>query len=202
MNRASYSKLKTWLTCPRQYEAKYITREWPPFHDTPATLRGKKIHQALERAVRGEDEPDKHVWTPEGLLPALRRAGAEAEYKYERTIDGVTWVAYADVRLAGPHSTTLVDWKTGQFRPDELQADVYAMLERMLDGVPDARRNVSFSWVYVDQKLTHKVDVDGYARRRVYSIVDSIVADKTFDPKPCWACRFCPLTACEYNRSK
>ena len=200
MERASYSKLKTWLTCPRQYEAKYITKEWPPFHDTPATIRGKEIHRTLEGCLQGDhgDLPG-HIWTPDGLVSKLQAAGAVPEYAYKLNVDGIDWVAYADVRLASTLSVTLIDWKTGQFRPDELQADVYAMLEREKQR---AATPVTFSWVYVDQKLTHRIDVDPYAKRRVYSIVDSVSADRTFDPKPCWACRFCPLTKCEYNRSR
>jgi len=48
----SPSSLKLYDTCPRQYQARYITNE-TPFTDTEATIYGKRMHAALEHAIDG-----------------------------------------------------------------------------------------------------------------------------------------------------
>lgn len=198
--RYSYSAIKLWLTCPRQFEAKYITKTWPPFHETPATRRGKEAHRDLENYIRGQrDDVPKQWWTPPGLLEKLKRADARAEVRYTATIGGHEMIGYIDVEMSLPHRVLCIDWKVGKFYPDELQADVYGVLHRDKVGHPE--KPFSFSWVYLDQQLTHTVEVDKHAQGRVVSLLDAVEADTAYDPKPCFACKWCPVVACEYNKS-
>ena len=46
----SPTKLQTYKTCPRQYEAKYLTKE-VVFVDTPHTLFGTAVHKNIENRL-------------------------------------------------------------------------------------------------------------------------------------------------------
>lgn len=200
MRPYSYSRLKTYLTCPRQFEAKYVTRSLP-YTASPAMERGKRVHETLEQALLEQQEPSD-VWTPQELFSLLVKAGARPEVEHAMAIDG-TPCGWEDARclLRGkidvemPH--LMLDWKTGQIRPDPLQADVYAALKRAEEGHDYA---VDFYFVYVDQKHVHKETPDAHALDRVLSIIDTIESDTRFNPHPCFACKWCQVEGCEYRR--
>ena len=205
----SHTAMKTYLTCPRQFEARYILKTWPKFHHTPATRRGNEIHEHLEDAVNGKRQPPQAVWLPDNLIDKLRTAGARAEVEYTITRDGTPcdrWASDAwltgkvDVELVSKatNQSVVIDWKTGKFYPDPLQADIYAVLQR---AVHAPELGVTFSWVYVDARRTAQEKPDLFARKRVDAIVNQIETDEQMAPKPCFACRWCPLTNCEYNEA-
>lgn len=194
--RLSYSALSMFQRCPRQFEAKYVTRTMP-FVETEATRRGKMIHKALEACVRDGAEPPPSVHLPPNLLDLLRAGRAQAEYKIE--INEPHFIGYLDVFMPQVRHALVIDWKTGKMRRvDPLQADVYAWLLREHSGRPDL--GVTFGWVGVDSRKTVMVEPDLDAGKRVLDIVDTI--HKTWGnwpPVESWACRYCPLTYCEHN---
>lgn len=204
----SYSALKTYLTCPAQYEAKYVSRTWPREADTPALRRGREVHAVLESAVRnGFKVPHERmkIWTPPGLLETLHRGGAIAEAGFAITADGqavapkdpAAWfVGYIDVLTAGAGAALLLDWKTGKVRVDPLQADVYAMLLRAIrPGLP-----VEFHWVFLEHEVVESVQVDADAERRVRSIAAQATTEQEYSPRPSFACKWCPLSKCRYYK--
>ncbi|TVS00471.1 MAG: PD-(D/E)XK nuclease family protein [Rhodospirillales bacterium] len=193
--RYSYSGMATWQKCPRQFEAKYITRTWPETPPTPALVRGKAVHNALEQYLIDGTPVDAalNVWTPDGLLDKLRQAQATPEVKLEWSRPHV--IGYVDVLLTVDDAAVVIDWKTGKLRPDPLQSDVYTALLRW-NGVA---QDISFTWVGVDSCKTVSSQPDRNAERRVLDLIDMIEADQTYPPIKSWLCRFCPLTWCEHH---
>ena len=191
--RYSYSNLAQWLKCPRQWEAKYVTRTWPDEPPSPALIRGQEVHEALERSVRDGAAPPPSAWLPPGLLDALRRAKAQAEVKIE--LAKPAFVGYLDVLMLGARKALVIDWKTGKLRPDPLQADVYAMLVRREYGI----ENITFAWVGVDSHKAVECVPDHNAERRVQAVIDDIETARGYPPAESWLCRYCPLTWCEKN---
>ena len=201
--RYSYSNLSTAVKCPRQWAAIYRDRRFQR-SPSPALERGNRVHKALENALL--DGSDPGVWTPNGLLPVLRQCGAraEAEYCIDRNLQpcpksspNALLLGFIDVEVDDDRQSLLLDWKTGKFYPDSLQADVYAVLKRAQWGDPS--RPVEFCWVYVDQKLTHVEEPDERAQDRVLSLIEwceSATGEQP--PKPSPLCRFCPVQDCEY----
>jgi len=197
----SYSSLKLWRTCPAQYRAKYM--DGIKSAPGPALVKGKEYHERLEAAV-GTGAVPAGMWTPDGLIPALHRAGARPEQQYGMYEDGTpcsfddpkAWLRGAiDVELRSDSRAILLDWKTGQYRVDPFQADVYATLLRSLKK----DLTVEFTFVYIDAKRTCKVRPDHQAEARVRAIATACENDEVHAPRPCWACRFCPVTSCIYN---
>lgn len=202
----SYTSLKTYRQCARQYYAMYIARAVK--RTTNAAMdRGNRVHKALEDAVRSGRAPDD-IWTPDGLTDVLRDAGARSEVGIGIARDGTAasphdpncvlrgWI---DALMLDDAGAVAIDWKTGKFSPDYLQADVYATLLRAgrAQDYP-----VQFSWIYVDQQRVHSIDVDANATRRVYALMDQLERDKSFSPAPSYACRWCPVSSCTYYEGK
>ncbi len=205
MRTHSYSSLKAWVTCPRQYKALYIDKSVRRT-SSPALERGNRIHQALEDAVNGGAEPD--VWTPDGLIHKLSTGSAEAEVELAIRRDGTpcgfwdkdAWLrGKIDVYMGADGRALMIDWKTGKVYPDALQADIYATMARCTWG---SDMKVSFYFVYVDQKVIHPEYPDSHAEERVRALVDRVEGDEHYTPQPCFACRFCPVNWCEYNDAR
>ena len=198
----SYSAVKTFNTCPRQYEALYVLRNVPR-KSSPALEKGIAWHEAMERGVRDGALLPSHLthWQP--LTNMLHAAGAEAEIQLAVThgkaptdfTAGDVWIRGAiDVRLTAPGKVVMLDWKTGKVYPDSLQADFYATMQwAQTPGV-----KVEFHFTYLEHKRTVPVEVDKKAPDRVYAAVERIENTKVFHPRPCFACKFCPVSTCEY----
>lgn len=204
----SYSKIKAWLTCPAQFHARYVTKT-VRFKENEAIVRGRRVHEHLEDSLKAGREPTK-AWAPTGLLPKLHQAGARAEPQLAIDHQGNPCHYWADdcwlrggIDVEAPYnnrnnSITLIDYKTGGFRPDSLQADIYAVLERK---VHNEDLTVNFTFLYTDKKRGCTLQPDGGAEWRIQSIIERMEADTTFDPTPCWACRFCSVYTCPHNEN-
>lgn len=200
----SYSSLRAFSHCPRHFKARYIDKI-VKFETSPALEKGRRVHEALESALtNGEPAP---VWTPPGLIEKLRRAGAEPEVRLAvdanwQPVDfwdkSAMFRGAIDVDLTTPKVSLMIDWKTGQVRPDEFQADSYAALKRAAVGknIP-----VQFHWVFVDQKETRMTAPGEKARDRVQMFIDRAESATDFPPRSHFGCRWCPLLECEYNRN-
>lgn len=202
----SYTALRTYTECPQRFRAVYLDRSVPKSPPTPAMERGNVVHKQIERAVKTGAPAD--VWTPDNLIHLLRTGNASAELGLgidrsglpcDPFAPGVLLRGWIDAAIIEPGGALLIDWKTGQFRPDDLQADVYATLARAGRGDDYP---VSFGWIYVDLRRAKLIDVDRHAGKRVYELLDRIERDTTFNPVPSHACRWCPVTTCTHNRSK
>lgn len=196
----SYTSLKTYLTCPRQYQARYIEKSMP-YVQSPQAARGDAIHKQLEGAIR--DGIEVNVWTPPGLMTMLQQAGASPEQEYAITSSGTPcgwWdpACFLRGKIDVDLPTLMIDWKTGKYYPDPMQADVYATLKRATEGKP--KLPLTFIFVYIDLKITHPEEPDVHARERVMSIIEAIEADRRFNPVPCFACGFCNHPTCEYKK--
>jgi hypothetical protein len=131
------------LECPRKYHAKYIGRALP-FEESPALVRGGKIHGLMEEEVRGnapgwpESELPVREWAC-GVLRALRlkelkgrgwEVTPELECAASRTGGPSDWNgkdafvrSRIDLCMASPDRgrVTVIDWKTGKTDGDALQ---------------------------------------------------------------------------------
>lgn len=205
----SYSSLSTFKNCPRAYHERFVLKT-VKFETSPALERGRGIHTALEAALKtGAPIPDD-VWLPDGLMEGLRASGAIAEAPL--AVDG-QWQQVEffskhpllrgkiDVLSISGDGVEMIDWKTGKYRPDELQADIYAGLIRAVTenhGLP-----VKFSWVYVEPhvKRHHSIMVDTGATSRVKSAIETLHKVDRFDERPSPLCKWCAVVACKFNRS-
>lgn len=190
----SYSSLKLYKLCPKQYHATYIAKSVKR-GTSPALEKGIRMHKHMEDAVSKGTELPKTLtnWTP--LTSLLRKAGAKVEKELAITKKGEDTSFWGkDAHLRGKVDVVIenrvIDWKSGQVRPDTFQADVY----QVLMGVP-----IDFSLVFLEHSTVIKINPDEHAAHRVHSTIEQIERDKEFITKPSYLCRWCPVTTCKYN---
>lgn len=120
----SFSALKQFLTCPRQYHALRVTKEYadPP---TEATRYGEEFHKAAELYV-GEDTPlpPQFAFAQHGL-DGLKRLRGEKYCELKMGLredlspcgffdEGVWWRGVADLLIVNGNRARVLDYKAGK----------------------------------------------------------------------------------------
>lgn len=211
----SHTALTTFETCPRQYEAKYITKE-VAFKDTPATLFGKEVHAALEDAI-GKGKPlsgvhkrlqpivDTVMSKPADqryveLKIGLAEDGSACEY-----FDKKVWCRLViDLLVLRGDTAWVIDWKTGKRKPDSEQLKLFAL--GVFAKFPHITKvKTMFVWTEVGGE----VDFDVYTIDQSDEMWDDFDARLeplaeaervgVFAPKPSGLCgAYCDVVRCEH----
>lgn len=164
----SPSLLNTFKTCPRQYRAKYITKE-VVFKPNAAAMYGDRIHKAVEAALKHGAALTPEASYMQPLVNFVRdyaaRPGVElfVEERLGVTHDeqpcrwgdkNVRYRGIMDVFMID-HKKRLninIDWKTGKPKDDPTQANILAMCATRRTGYVD---NLNM-WVFANHnKIIH-----------------------------------------------
>ena len=134
----SPSSLQTFLTCPRQYFAKYISKE-VEFTGNKHTIFGSKVHKVFEDYLKSSGQDT--IQLPDFLLPAkkyldkMKKSStclAEVKLAIDKSNNLVGWFdksAYQrciiDALLVNEDESIVlcIDWKTGKKRDNQTQHD-------------------------------------------------------------------------------
>ena len=134
----SPSSLQTFLTCPRQYFAKYISKE-VEFTGNKHTIFGSKVHKVFEDYLKSSGQDT--IQLPDFLLPAkkyldkMKKSStclAEVKLAIDKNNNLVDWFdksAYQrciiDALLVNEDESIVlcIDWKTGKKRDNQTQHD-------------------------------------------------------------------------------
>lgn len=220
MPAVSPTSLTTFLTCPRQYEAKYITKE-VVFQETAHTRFGTAVHAALEARIKdGTPLPPSLASLEKGLtritdLPYKINAKIYAETKMAIDADGKPCDFFAptarlrciaDLVIDAGHTVLVVDWKTGKKRDHQIQ---HSILQLCADAAyPDAQRVGSvFVYLYAGSSEMQYLPEEGvWASSAINDLredlfkLDHAYRTNHFPPKPSGLCkRWCDVLSCEYN---
>lgn len=219
----SYSSLKTWRDCPRLHREKYVNKSVKD-KGSPATQRGTRIHKNLEISIKYNSEnigegistgprtKDVLKFFRENYEKA-RRGDAPGSVVTEHKIainrdkeqvpffDSNAWLR--GVMDASWFTTPTwdkvfaVDWKTGQYRVDPLQADVthYLLKNAMKSSI------IKFAFVFVEHDIIHDATPEHDPGPSIEQMIADVETDlsKEAEPRPGWMCRYCPVTWCEFN---
>jgi hypothetical protein len=140
----SHSSLSVFETCPRQYEAKYITRE-VKFVQGEAAAWGDKVHLALEGFLLSQGQqqlpPEMVQYQPlggwvlqraqanGGIIHVERKAGVKKDRSPSTYGAKGNWLqGKIDVTIVYPHIATaeVFDWKTNEkIKNDATQLKMY-----------------------------------------------------------------------------
>lgn len=202
----SYSAWSQHEKCPAQYAYQRIDG-LPRGPDGPALTRGTAIHEALERYLRHQtDELPSGASMFQDELHKLREQSAIPELEIVLAEDGsrVEWrspVAWLRAKIDAlvlsddGKQATVIDFKTGQIYPEhDLQMELYAWLT--LDEFSELQTVTPEFW-YLD-KGTIEIGAE-YTRSALQELDrkwrqrgETLLAAKTFDPRPGAHCRWCP----------
>lgn len=133
MMTQSPTSLQTFLTCPKQYHAKYISKEVKFEQNAHATF-GDLVHKSIENYLKCQEPLPSLL---QALKPTLDRMkpvlyGAETKLAVDKNgeaIDFFDTAAYqrciVDAIIANADQSVIVcvDWKTGKKRPADTQHD-------------------------------------------------------------------------------
>ncbi|MGF6599770.1 hypothetical protein P3T23_004504 [Paraburkholderia sp. GAS448] len=211
----SQTALSTFQNCPRQFEARYVTKE-VRFEETDAIREGNRLHKSLELRIRdGRSMPAEFAhleWV--GRLLDGYRGKAEIHVERRLAVDHdfhpCEWEAQDTKYVYGKDDCTVVmgeravtlDWKSGRLKHDTQQLQMLALLT--FAHHPKVQT--------VDSALVFfKADdmVRFRARRGTFTPeglfdefrrYEATQAEGKYPPTPCGLCKaHCPVTRCEYH---
>lgn len=214
----SYTSLSTFDTCPRQFEARYITKE-VKFQESEATRWGNEVHSALEHYLTARSPIPANIPYQRYADWVLARVRGdelliENEFAMTRDMQPCGWWDHdawlrskIDVVILRPREriAEVFDWKTGKPKLDRKQLLLYALL--VMSRYPDIDEvKTGFVWL-ANGEVTPPV---GYLRmnrdalvvhfRNLTAQVDSADSLGVFTPKPSGLCRqWCQVTSCEFH---
>lgn len=217
----SFSSLQVFDTCPRQYEAKYITKD-VPYVQSPAAKRGDDVHHALEQYLKTQGgaalPSDMAAYTKyaDWVLERAARGGGTVLAERMLAVDAdLNPVAYKsrsrwvggkiDVSIVYPGLIEVFDWKTGKVKNNPTQLQMYGGLS--LAEHKDVQ-TVAAGYIWLEaETISPPVFYarDQYANhwdtfQHKYAALRQAYINGVFPPTPNGLCRqWCDVTRCEYH---
>lgn len=212
----SHSALSAYETCPRRYYLVKVTKE---VSDPPgeALSYGLEVHKAFEYRLKDGTPLPQHLAKFEGVASGLlRRPGdllVEQQWAIDASFRQVPWFskdtwcrAVVDAGKLHRTSMVLLDWKTGQRKPDSDQLKLSAGMAFAV--YPEVQTvSTGFAWVGIgklDPEVFHRSqvgDIWGTFLPRVARLEQAFRTGK-WEPRPSGLCRnYCPVpkTLCEFR---
>lgn len=204
----SFSRWKTYNTCPAQAKFRYVDKVPEPSSD--AMDRGTEVHTQIAQYLRGDIEGPIPGWTYfESLFRQLRALNplVEQEWGYNSKW-GITGWFGSDTWFRSKLDTAVlyedftadvVDFKTGKPRPDEtaLQAELYALSVFARYAVAT---HVTVRFWYLDLEQAGKEVVYRFSKAMVPALLDKwtkrgekMLNDTIMAPIPGQHCKWCPF---------
>lgn len=214
----SYSAIKQFENCPKQYKMQRITREVKPsFGD--ASVYGSRIHEHLEERLKDKAVPiNPEAAKYEPLVAAFEKLPGQLLVEQEMTLnadfkptgwwDDDAWLrSKVDVMVLNGAEAAMGDWKTGKHRPDFTQLEMFSL--QIFKHYPDVQRvTSSFIWLK-DMKIDHETymrkDEPWLWKKLLERIRRIEVAQETnsWPAKPSGLCPWCPAKhMCEFYHGK
>ncbi|ETD72610.1 hypothetical protein V757_03225 [Pelistega indica] len=206
----SPTTLSTMITCPRQFEAKYLTKE-VQFKDTPATIHGTRLHKAMEDSLVQDAalpaefsylQPyvDKFKNFPGKVSSetklAIDKQGNPCEWK-DRYIGGIADV----ITIKGSHAF-IGDLKTGKYKEDTLQLSI--LTKCLYANYPTIQTvNAALFFPHINKLFSFKTSretVTYEGLEKEIKFYEAVIERGEFKPKPGGLCRqWCDVFSCPHN---
>lgn len=201
----SYSRLYDYERCPQLYKFKAIDRLPEP--PNPAMERGIRIHGLAEKALlQPRSSLPQELQRLSARFKELRQQKAAPEKQWTLTdaFKGVTgwfdkdaWLRLKlDAVVVNGDQVEVVDWKTGQFKPEKSldQLELYALGASVIH--PEVKQvTARLSYVDVGQEVPVVVEVTQAWRKKITAKwlkrIAPLQKDQKFSPKPGPACNWC-----------
>jgi len=214
----SFSKLKAFETCPKQFYHVTVLKQYP-FKDTDATLYGKEFHKACEDYIgNAVPIPEKFAYIRSTLEALNAKTGEKlCEYKLGLTVDlepcdffspNVWFRGIADLLVLNHEdgSAYVVDYKTGKSSKyaDKGQLELMALaVFAHFPNITKVRAGLLFvvanDVVRDSYEATDKSTLWGRWISKYKSMEKAFETD-VWNAKPSGLCRqHCPVLECPHN---
>lgn len=211
----SYSFLSTYDRCPRQAEARYITKELP-YTESPEAAHGNKVHKVYEDALKLKQFPPvpyeygvKYFHDIYALpcteLMAEQQLGVTRDWKPTGFFGNDVWGRGKLDVTAILNTTTaiLFDWKTGNSAyEDPFELEVQAVL---LKAKYPELETIKGCYIYLKDDRYGKVHDLSSKIERTKETIEGImrtVGKGLFYAKKNPLCSWCALTSCKHWKER
>jgi len=212
----SFSSIKDFQTCPKQYYHKRVLKEIP-FEETEATLYGNKFHKAAEEYIRdGVPFPNEFKFALKALDKLRELPGDKhCELKFALTEDlepcafkskDAWWRGIADLLIVNGDEARVIDYKTGASAKyaDTGQLELMALaVFKYFPEVKTVRAGLLFVVAKSFPKAKYSVEDQDKLWLKWLSEYDRIRAahkHNVWNPRPSGLCKkHCPVLVCPHN---
>lgn len=210
----SYSAIKQYENCPKQYKMQRITREVKASFGE-ASILGNRIHEQLEQRLRDKTVLPSESAKYEAFCHAFELLPGQLVVEQEMTLnarfkptgwwDKDAWLrSKLDVGVINGAYAVVGDWKTGKHRPDFTQMEMFAL--QTFKHYPEVKKvKTALVWLK-DLKMdsqTYTVEQAPKMWDRLLTRIERIeVAHKmnNWPAKPSGLCPWCPAyELCEFG---
>lgn len=201
-------------TCPRQFEAKYITKE-VTFQETQATIWGNKCHKAMEDALTLDMPIPSEMSFLSPWVSKLKNAKgtlyAETKFAIDKEGNPSSWSerylgGIADVVVINNDKAFIGDLKTGKFKSDQQQLTI--LTKCILANHPEVEKvNATLFFPHIDQLASFKTTRQEFPTSKQNEALEvelvryeKILEKGEFKPRPSGLCgKWCDVMSCEHN---
>lgn len=213
----SYSSLKEYTNCPKQYFHTKVAKDYTK-SVTREMLYGNEVHKALEDYVRDGTPLAKNYERYQSALDALLdipgtrypehkmgllpdKSGCEFNNK-ERWVRGIV-----DLLIVDNADAYIIDYKTGSNKyPDPKQLKLMALMT--FAHFPDVN-NIKAGLLFITKNAFVP---EAYTRNDVDKLWNTFTPDlerlglsyenDTWPPNPTGLCGWCPVDSCKFHRER
>jgi CRISPR/Cas system-associated exonuclease Cas4 (RecB family) len=212
----SFSSIKNFITCPRQYYHLKVLKEYP-MEETEAILYGNRFHKAAEDYIRdGTDLPkefERYRKALDGLnaLPGDKRC----ELKFALTEDlepcsfksrDAWWRGIADLLIIDGDRAFVIDYKTGASAKYADTGQLELMAMAVFKHYPEVTRvKAGLFFVVAGSFPKEKYKAEDQDKLWVkwlteYGRLRSAYDNGVWNPRPSGLCKkHCPVIECAHN---
>lgn len=212
----SYSRMKNFETCPKQYYHVTVLKEHP-FQETAATRYGNEFHKAAEYFMRdGTPVPERFSFTQPILDSLAAKPGKRhCELKMGLTADlepcgffdkNIWFRGIVDLLIVDGDRAFIVDYKTGKSAKYADKGQLELMALCVFKHFPEVKRvKAGLVFVVADAfvKEDYAIDQEGALWKpwiSRYSQLSQAHENDVWNPKPSGLCRkHCPVLQCHHN---
>jgi hypothetical protein len=213
----SYSSLKDFVNCPKQYYHTKVAKDFVK-QATQQMLYGTEVHKALEDYVRDGTPLAKNYEFIQPVLDELLAIPGERypEHKMALTPDRqacdfdseTRWVrGITDLLIVDGDTAFIVDYKTGSNKyPDPKQLKLMALMTYV--HFPEVQR-IKAALLYV---LKQSIVPEEYSRNDIDAYWQAFSTDlerlqiayenNMWPPNPTGLCGWCPVKNCKFYRER
>ena len=213
----SFSSLKEYINCPKKYQVVRILKNYS-FVDTPQTIYGKEVHEALELYVRDNKPLAKNYLRFKKMVDTLVAIPGEKYPEYKMALtkkmeqcdfdDENRWVrGIADLVIVDKDKAFIIDYKTGSNKyPDTKQLKLMALMAFVcFPKVNKIKAGLLFC-------MKNSFVQQSYTRDNIYKAwksfeqpLDRLTMSYEKDewiPNPTPLCGWCPVETCEHHKPR
>jgi hypothetical protein len=211
----SFSALKMFKNCPKQFHQLRIEKNYPPSPPSEQMLYGSAVHKAIEDYLTDGTPLAKNY---QHMLPSIRPIAnipGKRYVEYQMALDGdrkptdfmssTYWVrGIADLLVLDGPIAWIVDWKTGNPKfPDKDQLKLMAlMVFKIFPEVQEVRGALVFLGrsAFFDAKYLRELEAEYWQTfESQLKQIDLFRLNGSWPEKSGPLCNYCPVVDCLHN---